>query len=95
MNDRNQIHKLSSNQILDLDSVDVKVLVKNNMYTNMEKLKNLRIFRFYTGQNTCIYLTGSLHMISQANELSTSGSFRGTGILLMFSMFKSEQGIPP
>lgn len=25
MNDRNQIHKLSSNQILDLDSVDVKV----------------------------------------------------------------------
>lgn len=43
----------------------------------------------------CIYLTGSLHMISQAKGLSNSGSFRGTGILLMFSMFKSEQGIPP
>jgi len=41
---------------------------------------------------------GSFHIISQAKELSTSGSGSGTGILLIASMKPSPfigDGIPP
>jgi len=45
-----------------------------------------------------VYRNGSLHIISQAKELSTSGSGSGTGILLIASMKPPPfvgDGIPP